>query len=130
MVGATLALLAWNMLAWLPEVLLLRRAQRLSSALAADRPAPRAAGSGGKSLAESCGSDVGGGSGSGSTRGSLSDWLRRQARPWAVYSQQPAAAPALALALLYLTVLSWGTLMTAYLKAEGLPEAELALYRG
>ncbi|PRW32971.1 TPR repeat-containing isoform B [Chlorella sorokiniana] len=42
----------------------------------------------------------------------------------------PTAAAALALALLYFTVLSFGTLMTAYLKSLGLPEAELAVYRG
>lgn len=129
MVGATLVLLAWNMLAWLPEVLLLRSAQRLSPALAADKGPPRTPGCGSEAAAR--GGVVGsGGSGSGSTPGGLGAWLHRQAQPWAVYARQPAAAPALALALLYLTVMSWGTLMTAYLKAAGLPEAELALYRG
>jgi iron-regulated transporter 1 len=37
---------------------------------------------------------------------------------------------ALSLALLYLTVMSFGTLMTAYLKYSGLKEAELSIYRG
>ncbi|KAL4422722.1 hypothetical protein ABPG75_008919 [Micractinium tetrahymenae] len=130
MVGSTLALLAWNMLAWWPEVLLLRRAQRLSPALAADKP-PRRAGAGSSEHADDgAGSGGGTGSGSSSRDGGLAAALRRQARPWAQYARQPAAAPALALALLYLTVMSWGTLMTAYLKSEGLPEAELALYRG
>ncbi len=127
MVGSTLALLAWNMLAWPPELLLLRRAQRLSPALAADRPPLHAAGG---STGSAAGVSASGEGGRGRPRGGPTAWLPRQARPWAVYARQPAAAPALALALLYLTVLSWGTLMTAYLKAEGLPEAELALYRG
>lgn len=37
--------------------------------------------------------------------------------------------PAFALALLYLTVLSFGLLMTAYLNWKGLSEAELSIYR-
>lgn len=40
------------------------------------------------------------------------------------------APTALALALLYLTVMSFGTLMTAYLKWRGMAEAELSVYRG
>jgi iron-regulated transporter 1 len=42
---------------------------------------------------------------------------------WGVYLQQPTLLPALALALLYLTVLSLGFLMTAFLTFNGLNEA-------
>ncbi|GAB4820184.1 hypothetical protein N2152v2_007230 [Parachlorella kessleri] len=77
MVVATLAILGWNLGAWVPETALLRAAQRWSPAL-----------------------------------------------------RQAVTPAALALALLYLTVLSFGTLMTAYLKWRGMAEAELSVYRG
>ena len=47
-----------------------------------------------------------------------------------MYFSQGVWPAALALALLYLTVLSLGLLMTAYLKWQGMTEAELSLYRG
>lgn len=49
---------------------------------------------------------------------------------WGTYFEQGLWPAALALALLYLTVLSLGLLMTAYLKWQGMTEAELSLYRG
>ena len=49
---------------------------------------------------------------------------------WATYFKQSVWPAALALALLYLTVLSLGLLMTAYLKWQGMTEAVLSLYRG
>ena len=48
----------------------------------------------------------------------------------ATYFEQSIWPAALALALLYLTVLSLGLLMTAYLKWQGMTEAVLSLYRG
>lgn len=48
----------------------------------------------------------------------------------ATYFQQSVWPAALSLALLYLTVLSLGLLMTAYLKWQGMTEAVLSLYRG
>lgn len=117
MVLPTLAILAWNLLAWPPEVALLHYAQRCSPALAADKPAAASAA-------------AAGGGGEGKAGGDVLAPLWRQLRAWGLYAQQPAAAVELALALLYLTVLSFGTLMTAYLAALGLPEAELAVYRG
>lgn len=48
---------------------------------------------------------------------------------WAAYVRQPCAAAAAALALLYLTVLSLGFLMTAFLSWAGLAEATLSLFR-
>lgn len=44
--------------------------------------------------------------------------------------RQPVFPAALSLALLYLTVLSFGLLATAYLKWRGMSEAELSLFRG
>lgn len=52
------------------------------------------------------------------------------ARGWRTYAQQPIAPAAAALALLYLNVMSFGLLMTAYLKWRGLSETLLSLYRG
>lgn len=49
---------------------------------------------------------------------------------WGPYFRQGIWPAALALALLYLTVLSLGLMMTAYLKWVGMTEAELSLYRG
>ena len=56
--------------------------------------------------------------------------LQRQLQSWMAYCRQAVTPAALALALLYLTVLSFGTLMTAYLKWRGMVEAELSVYRG
>ena len=130
MVAATLVLLGWNLISWPPEVLLLKYAQSASPALAADKPASsQAAAHSGSAAAAEAAETAGGGKvtqlGSSSRSG-----LQRQLAAWSLYARQPAAAAALALALLYLTVLSFGTLMTAYLKALGMPEAELAVYRG
>ncbi|KAG2451247.1 hypothetical protein HYH02_003854 [Chlamydomonas schloesseri] len=49
---------------------------------------------------------------------------------WRVYVQQPLLLPCLALALIYMTVLSLGFLMTSFLKWTGLTEAEVSVYRG
>jgi hypothetical protein len=46
---------------------------------------------------------------------------------WSLYFKQQMWLAALSLALLHLTVLSLGLLMTAYLKWQGLSEAELSL---
>jgi iron-regulated transporter 1 len=119
MAAATLAVLLWNVASWPAEVALLSYAQRRSPALAADRDVPAAVAAPGDIDAPAA---RGG--------GGIAAALRAQLDAWALYARQPAAAAALALALLYLTVMSWGTLMTAYLKALGMPEAELAAYRG
>lgn len=49
---------------------------------------------------------------------------------WPVYYSQPTLAAALALAMLYFTVLSLGFLMTSYLKSTGMAEATLSYFRG
>ena len=66
----------------------------------------------------------------GAPAGSLLGLLQRQLQSWMAYCSQAVTPAALALALLYLTVLSFGTLMTAYLKWCGMAEAELSVYRG
>jgi iron-regulated transporter 1 len=105
-VGATAA---WSLAAWLPECWLLRRAQAASPALQAPpAPAPpdAAAPRGWRAAAAAHG-----------------EALR-------LYARQPAAPAGAALALLYLTVMSFGPLMTAYLNWRGLGAAALAGYRG
>ena len=49
---------------------------------------------------------------------------------WRTYLRQDVLPPAVALALLYLTVMSFGPLMTAYLNWRGMNEAKLSLFRG
>ncbi|CAJ1969557.1 unnamed protein product [Sphenostylis stenocarpa] len=49
---------------------------------------------------------------------------------WRVYFQQEVALPGLALGLLFITVLSFGTLMTATLEWEGIPAYVIGLARG
>ncbi len=49
---------------------------------------------------------------------------------WSLYFKQQMWLAALSVSLLHLTVLSLGLLMTAYLKWQGLSEAELSLKRG
>ncbi|XP_012089746.1 solute carrier family 40 member 2 isoform X2 [Jatropha curcas] len=49
---------------------------------------------------------------------------------WNVYLQQDIVLPGIALALLYFTVLSFGTLMTATLEWEGIPAYIIGIARG
>ncbi|CAH9146853.1 unnamed protein product [Cuscuta epithymum] len=49
---------------------------------------------------------------------------------WKVYLQQDVLLPGLALSLLYFTVLSFGTLMTATLEWEGIPAYIIGIARG
>ncbi|KAK9837511.1 hypothetical protein WJX81_007687 [Elliptochloris bilobata] len=104
--AAILAVLAWNLAAWVPECLLAAHAVHRCDAL----QQPKAA--------------------TGAEPGPAKGSLRRMWRSWATYAQQPTAPAAAALALLYCTVLSLGLLMTAYLRWLGLAEAELSLWRG
>ena len=109
MAAATAAILAWNLGAWAPEWLLLRRAQAHSASLSA----PRAV------------------SGDAAMRAMVArSPLHQHLSSWATYGDQACAAAGVSLALLYFTVLSFGSLMTAYLKWLGMAEAELSLYRG
>ncbi|WVZ79788.1 hypothetical protein U9M48_027325 [Paspalum notatum var. saurae] len=49
---------------------------------------------------------------------------------WVVYMRQDVALPGVALAILYFTVLSFGTLMTATLDWKGIPAYVISLARG
>ncbi|CAI6008168.1 unnamed protein product [Closterium sp. NIES-65] len=51
----------------------------------------------------------------------LTSWLTTLRSAWTVYLRQTSLFPSLALALLYLTVLSFGSLMCAYLHSQGVP---------
>ncbi|XP_024188843.1 solute carrier family 40 member 2 [Rosa chinensis] len=51
-------------------------------------------------------------------------------RAWSVYLQQDVVLPGVSLALLYFTVLSFGTLMTATLEWEGIPAYTIGIARG
>ncbi|RVW74809.1 Solute carrier family 40 member 2 [Vitis vinifera] len=57
-------------------------------------------------------------------------WKALSISAWTVYLQQDVVLPGLALALLYFTVLSFGTLMTAALEWEGIPAYIIGIGRG
>ncbi|XP_027337261.1 solute carrier family 40 member 2-like [Abrus precatorius] len=62
----------------------------------------------------------------------FSDWISEipYISAWRVYLQQEVALPGIALALLFFTVLSFGTLMTATLEWEGIPAYVIGIARG
>lgn len=115
--GARLFLLVFalfNVAAFVPEALLLRRAQLKSSALAAPRAPPPP-----------------GGAAAGAAAPARPPALcARLCGPLWLYVRQRVVAAMLALALLYLTVLSMGFLMTAYLHAEGTSDVVISAFRG
>ncbi|XP_050212361.1 solute carrier family 40 member 2-like [Mercurialis annua] len=65
-------------------------------------------------------------------RTKISKWFAKApfVGAWNVYLQQEVLILGVALALLYFTVLSFGTLMTATLKWEGIPAFVIAIARG
>lgn len=72
-------------------------------------------------------------------RDASSDWSERLTtrlsilpcwESWAVYARQEVMLPGVALAILYFSVLSFGTLMTATLDWEGIPAYVISLARG
>ncbi|KAL7265635.1 hypothetical protein ACSBR1_003426 [Camellia fascicularis] len=62
----------------------------------------------------------------------ISKWFSKSPyiSAWRVYLQQDVVLPGVALALLYFTVLSFGTLMTATLEWEGIPAYVIGIARG
>lgn len=142
--AAIIGVLVWNVAAWIPECSLLKRAQNASPVLATPKPSFSGADSSG-TTANGNNNNTNRRSGSdafvpneyrssklGSCWANLKvvERIQTQLSGWAAYIHQPAAPAALSLALLYLTVMSFGTLMTAYLKWSGIKEAELSIYRG
>lgn len=109
--AAVVAVCVWNLAAWLPECALLRRAQTASPALAATQSFSTISSNGQKGIWGPIAKVT-----------SIAGWVE--------YLIQPASLAAASLALLYLTVMSFGTLMTAYLNWAGIGEVELAVYRG
>ncbi|KAJ0027738.1 hypothetical protein Pint_34982 [Pistacia integerrima] len=67
-----------------------------------------------------------------SLRRTIIDWLSNAPfiGAWRVYMQQAVVLPGFALALLFFTVLSFGTLMTATLEWEGIPAYAIGIARG
>ncbi|KAK2378786.1 iron regulated [Trifolium repens] len=68
----------------------------------------------------------------GKSRTKFSEWISKisYVDAWRVYLQQEVVLPGLALALLFFTVLSFGTLMTATLEWEGIPAYVIGIARG
>jgi iron-regulated transporter 1 len=106
---AVLCFAVYNAVVYWPECRLLSAAQAASPALQQPRaPAPAPAGT---AATASVSATAG-------LRGT-----------WAVYARQPVFPAAVALALLYLTVLSLGFLMTAYLHWCGVHDVVIAIFR-
>ncbi|CAL8460950.1 g481 [Coccomyxa elongata] len=108
---AVVAILVWNMLAWWPECRLLQLAQHFSPLLRQQELAPASQEAPRLSLK------------------SFRNSVAQSREAWQIYRSQAVFPAALALAMLYLTVMSFGLLMTAYLKWRGMLEATLGLYR-
>ena len=100
--AAILSLALYALIAWIPEIELLRFAVNSSPALSAHKEVIEPAIKSKKWFGES----------------------------WKVYMRQSVLLPCLSLALLYCTVLSLGFLMTSFLKWSGMTEVEVAMYRG
>ncbi|CAI8601151.1 unnamed protein product [Vicia faba] len=68
----------------------------------------------------------------GESRTKFSEWISKfsYVDAWRVYLRQEVVFPGLALALLFFTVLSFGTLMTATLEWEGIPAYVIGIARG
>ena len=101
---AVLSLALYALVAWIPEVLLLRSAVMSSSRLLVP-----------KVIDEPLGAKT-------------SKWLMGES--WRCYSHQPVLLACLSLSLIYCTVLSLGFLMTSFLKWSGMSEIEVSMYRG
>jgi iron-regulated transporter 1 len=118
MLLAVVAIACYNAAAWLPEARLLRAAQRRSAELQAPKR-------------ESY-EQLGGGppkSAAASVKAALAAPVSNLLSGWGTYMRQPVLLPAVALAMLYFTVLSLGFLMTAFVKRMGLSELSVSLFR-
>ncbi|GAX73941.1 hypothetical protein CEUSTIGMA_g1391.t1 [Chlamydomonas eustigma] len=113
--SAVMVLGVYGLLAWAPELWLLRWACHASSKLSAPSTTNKEAEQQGGTATRSNG---------------LRMALISLYSSWVVYCGQDVLLPNIALGLLYMTVLSLGFLMTSYLKWCGLTEAEVSLYRG
>ncbi|GAX73942.1 hypothetical protein CEUSTIGMA_g1392.t1 [Chlamydomonas eustigma] len=114
--AAVMALGTYGFLAWVPELWLLQRAFSASAKLRAPKtvvtvPLDLVTGSNG-------------------TIPQLKVVPGVKKSSWGVYFRQHLFLANMSLALLYMTVLSLGFLMTSYLRWCGLTEAEVSLYRG
>jgi len=100
-------IIGWNLVAWAPECLLLKSAQSCSSLLKEAKQEME------------------------SSTSAASRWKQIFSNAgWKSYLSQDIVLAAFSMTLLYLTVLSLGLLMTAFLNWKGMSEAELSIYRG
>lgn len=110
---AVFEIAGFNILAWAPEIFLVRLAQSYAPQLK-------------MKLSEGLAPELMEGEESKPT----GNHLRAFFGPIAAYYRQKCSLAMFALAFLYLTVLSLGILMTSYLKWKGMMEATLSVYRG
>jgi hypothetical protein len=122
MLPAVAVVFVYSAVAWLPECILLRVAVQLSPELARPRSTPATA-----PAAAAAGRGGGGDSAAGAKQqqprsAGIKVPFAALFTGWSVYWRQPTLLPALALACLYLTCLSLGFLMTAFLRFNGMSE--------
>jgi iron-regulated transporter 1 len=129
---AVVIITAYNAVAWMPEVKMLQVAQRHSAPLRQLKNAPSSMASDDPDIAAAVESDA-----QQQHKASAAAILWSAAKApvvnlitgWSTYIRQPVLLPAVALAMLYLTVLSLGFLMTAYVKHQGLTEVVVSIFR-
>jgi iron-regulated transporter 1 len=114
-VWACFLLLLWNMMAWFPECWLIKLAIDSCPALAAPKSKPSKETYKQEQPATATNSS------------SIDDFLYSLNT---YFLHQPSLPTSVALSLLYLTVMSFGPLMTAYLAWRGMEEGVLSLWRG
>lgn len=121
-VWACVCLLLWNMVAWFPECWLIKLAIDSCPALAAPKLKPSK-----ETYEQQQQQQPATTNSSSSSSNSIDDFLCSLK---IYFLQQPSLPTSLALSLLYLTVMSFGPLMTAYLAWRGMGEGVLSLWRG
>lgn len=142
-VAAVACILAFTLAAWLPEAELLRRTHDSWPSLRRPRakqqhlepphqPAPHevAAQDDDDGTPSAAPQRAGGQLPPAGASAGRTPWPQAVAANVRAYLRQPALRPMLSLAMLYLNVLSLGFLMTAFLKWQGLSEAEVSAWRG
>ena len=124
--AAVAVIAVYSCCAWAPQAWLLRRAVRAApSRLAEEEGERRGRGPRGTTMAAAAATTR-----AAEVEGEEKTSSSSVQSPLAAYLSADAFPSAFALALLYLTVLSFGPLATAYLNWRGLSEVELAFWRG
>jgi iron-regulated transporter 1 len=129
---AVVIISVYNAVAWMPEIRMLQIAQRHSAALRLLKYSPSSMTSDDPAIATVVVTDV-----QQQQKASAAAILWSAVRApvvnlvtgWSTYIRQPVLLPAVALAMLYFTVLSLGFMMTAYVKHQGLTEVVVSIFR-